>query len=127
MTGGPVEVVGWRLWCSIPGLVVGADRPLRVALLLQRYVSPGISLTAYGGPPGSASLDPWSRGAIGNLGRVTTGTRASKGLAIGLSTGLVALDPRILGPVITTGLRARRTPVAGSVVLDLVLRIVTNL
>lgn len=129
MTGGPVEVCGWRR-CSIPGLVVvgvGARRPLRVALLLHRFVSPGISLTADGSPPGSASLDPWSRGAIGHLGRVTTGTSASKGLAIGLSMGLVALDPRILGPVMTVGLRARRTPAAGSMVLNLVLRIVTNL
>lgn len=126
MTSGPVEIIGWRR-CSIPGLVVGAQRPLRVALLLQRYVSPGISLTAYGSPPGSASLDPWSRGAICNLGRVTMGTTASKSPAIRLSMGLVALDPRIMGPVMTIGLRARRTPVAGSVALNLVLRIVTNL
>lgn len=129
MTGGLVEVVWWRR-CSIPGLGVvgvGARRPLVVALLLYKVVSPGISLTPNGIPFRGASLDPWSRGAIGNPGRVTTGTRASKGLGIGLSMGLVFLDPKILILVITPGMRARRTPDAGSVVLKLVLRIVTNL
>lgn len=110
----------------IPGVVVVVGLgPLRVALLLQRDVSPGILLSANGGPSGVASLDPWSRRAIGNLGRVTTDSGASKSLGIRFCSGITS-KPKVLRPVIAIGLGAQRAPVAGSVVSILVLRILTN-